>query len=148
MTEVPPNHGALRDHVADCAACRADPPPLDGLEAVLGGGDIGGIDVRRFSRRVVERLQPELSRRARAVYRREVAAAVLVGVLPLPAVLLYNAYVLHLVYHLIALVLPGGVAAYLVATYAAFLVLLYGVTYAAVPLLMGRHDRMGAAAPT
>ena len=144
MTETPVRHGALRAHVAECEACRADPPPVEGIEAVLAAA--ASADPTALSRRTMVRMQPELARRARAVYWRAVTAAVLVGLVPLPVVLLYNAYVLRLVYQLMAAVLPVSVAGYLVVTYAAFAVLLYGVTYAAVPVLMGRRHRIGTTA--
>lgn len=135
----------LRGHVLACETCRAKPPPVEKIEAVLAAGRVG-VDVGALSQRTMVQLRPELTRRARRAYGREVAAAVLVGLLPLPAVLLYNAYVLSLVYRAATMVLPAGVALYVVATYAAFLVLLCGITYAAVPLLMGRQYRWSAAA--
>jgi len=147
MSERTPLYNALRAHAADCEACRADLLPVERVAARLEA-DCVAVDVSALSQRTLERLQPALARRARAEYQRQVAAALLVGLVPLPAIALYNAYVLRLLYHLMAIVLPVGVAGYLVATYAAFLVLLFAMTYAAVPVLMGRQHRLGSAVAT
>ena len=147
MSERPTDPGALRAHASACDACRISPPALEGIETILASGAVR-VDAEMLSRRVVARLQPELTRRAREEYWRQVAVAVLIGLVPLPAVALYNAYVLRLAYQLIATVLPAGLAGYLIATYVAFLVLLFAVTYAAVPVLIGRQGRFGTAQPT
>jgi hypothetical protein len=65
-----------------------------------------------------------------------VSIAVLASLLPLPGVLAYNAYVLQAAYSLASTVLPTALVAYLVLSYAAFLTLLFALTYAAIPLLL------------
>ena len=66
----------------------------------------------------------------------------------MPGVLAYNAYVLRLAYDLLSTLLPTTLAAYMVISYGAFLVLLFAATYAAIPLLVVQRatERRAAAA--
>jgi len=127
----------LAEHVAECDMCRAEPLPLEQCAAFLSSSAVR-VDVTALSQDTLRRLQPELARRARAVLWHRVTLGVLAALLPLPAVLAYDAYLLRLLYGLASAVLPAAFATYLVVTYAAFLVLLFGSTYAAIPLLVAR----------
>lgn len=132
----------LAAHAADCDECRRAPLPLDELGTLLCANQVD-IDAGGLSRRILARVRPELERRASHASWPQVLAGVLVALLPLPAVLAYDVYLLSEVYSLASLLLPAGVAAYLVLNYAAFLVLLFALTYAAIPVLLmrdGRHE--------
>ncbi len=125
----------LVEHAADCAECQSAPLPLDQIAAVLSGASLD-VDAGALSRQVFTRLQPELQHRAMVFAFRRVALGVLLSLLPLPFVLAYNAYLLRLAYDFLSGILPVTIAAYLVLSYGAFLVLLFGTTYAAIPLLL------------
>jgi len=128
----------LRDHAAECSECGAAPLPLPRIEAALTAAVVD-VDATALSQRVLVQLRPELQRRASAVLWRRVIAGILLALLPLPAVVAYDAYVLQAIYALVSAWLPSAFAAYIVLSYAAFLVLLFAVTYAAIPLLVMRE---------
>lgn len=129
---------ALAAHVAQCDECRAAPPPLARLGALLAA-DTVAIDTAALSRRTLVRLQPELMRLAAPAWWRRVAVAVFLALLPLPVVLAYDAYLLRLLYGVVSALLPPMLATLLVLSYGAFLVLLFAATYAAIPVVLARH---------
>lgn len=136
----------LSTHRADCAECQDAPLPIDRIAALLDG-PAPNLDAAALSRHTFARLQPELQRRAMMISWRRVGVAVLLSLLPLPLVLAYNAYLLRLAYDLLSILLPATLAAYLVLSYAAFLVLLFATTYAAIPLLIVQRSTERPAAP-
>ena len=136
----------LSTHSADCAECQDAPLPIDRIAALLDG-PAPNLDAAALSRHTFVRLQPELQRRAMVIGWRRVGVAVLLSLLPLPLVLAYNAYLLRLAYDLLSILLPTTLAAYLVFSYAAFLVLLFATTYAAIPLLIVQRSIERPAAP-
>jgi hypothetical protein len=142
-------HGHLAQltaHSADCAECKNTPLPLDRIAAVFEAA-VPAIDAAALSRQTFAQLQPELQRRALAGSWRRVAIGVLLSLLPLPLVLACNAYLLHVVYEVLSNLLPAAIAAYLVLSYGAFLLLLFATTYAAIPLLMAHQPAESRSAP-
>jgi len=135
-TEKPPH--ALAAHVAECDECRVAPPPLARVTAVLEASVVL-LDATALSRRALLRLQPEVARMAVSNLWRKVLAALLLALLPLPGVLAYDAYLLRLVYELASALVPAALAAYLIFGYAAFLILLFATTYAAIPLFLAER---------
>jgi hypothetical protein len=127
----------LAAHAAACPDCTAEPLPLAQIAARLGA-TAPRLDASALSQRAVAQLRPELQRMTRAAVWRRVGWGVLLSLLPLPGVVIYDAYVLNIVYAAISALLPAAFAAYLVMTYAAFLLLLFAATYAAIPLLLVR----------
>jgi hypothetical protein len=115
---------------------------LDRVAAVLDEA-VPPIDTANLSHHVFVTLQPELQRRAAVLGWRRVALGILAALLPLPLVLACNAYFLREVYELLSNLLPATVVAYLVFSYAAFFLLLFASTYAAIPLLV-MHRRTHA----
>lgn len=136
----------LTAHSAECAECKNTPLPLDRIAAALEAA-VPAIDAAALSRHTFAQLQPELQRRALAVGWRRMAIGVLLSLLPLPLVLAYNAYLLHVAYDLLSSLLPAAIAAYLVLSYGAFLLLLFATTYAAIPLLMAHQPTAPRSAP-
>jgi hypothetical protein len=136
----------LTAHSADCAECRNTPLPLDRIAAILEAA-VPAVDAAALSRQTFAQLRPELQRRALADGWRRVAIGVLLSLLPLPLVLAYNAYLLHVLYDLLSNLLPAAIAAYLVLSYGAFLLLLFGTTYAIIPLLMAHQPAESRSAP-
>ncbi len=136
-----PQRDALRerltDHVEECDSCRGASLPLDRIAGVLSTSAVE-LDVMTMSQRTAMRLGPELERRARVTLWRRAAAGLLWAVLPLPAVLLYNAYVLRVAYDAVSDLLPAVLVTYLLWSYAAFLILLFAATYAAIPICLAR----------
>jgi hypothetical protein len=127
----------LTAHTLDCESCAANPPAVQRIAARLDTGE-RPPEPGPLSSHTLARLRPELERLASAAWWRQVAACVLLASLPLPAVLVYDAYLLRFLYNAMLEVLPSGVALYVLSTYAAILSLLFALTYAAIPILLSR----------
>lgn len=139
---TPGTTAVLDAHVAECEECRATPPPIARIATILNASAVG-VDPAGLSLHTVARLQPALARRAVAGLWRQVAAALLLALVPLPVVLAYDAYLLRTAYELVSALLPAAVAAYLIFGYAAFLVLLFATTYATIPLFLAPRTTAG-----
>ncbi len=139
MSESRAERDALVEHVEQCPDCQADPPPVLEITALLRQATVD-VDAAKLSRRALARLRPELAADAAAALRRRVAAVVLLSLLPLPAVLAYDACWLRLAYGVARAILPASVAAVVVLGQAAFLLFLFSATYAAIPLLVARRE--------
>jgi hypothetical protein len=129
---------ALRQHVAECDECTASPPPVDRIAALLAA-DRGAPDAAALSRQVRLTAQPLLQAIALRQYRRQVAAAIAVALAPLPLILAYDAYLLRLLHAAVSALLGGPLATYVVVSYAACLLFLFALSYAAIPILMARN---------
>lgn len=138
-----PGVACLAAHATECDACQAAPLPINRIAMLLDASDVR-LDAAALSARVTLRLRREL-RLAGSVSWRAVALVLLRAVLPLPAVVACDAYVLWTAYALGKTILPGPLAAYVVLSYGALLLLLFGLTYAAVPLLVARQQPARAA---
>ncbi|HVM98180.1 MAG TPA: hypothetical protein VMT89_17425 [Candidatus Acidoferrales bacterium] len=138
MSEGRDDRSAFDAHVAECEECRADTPAVDRISTMLSRS-IVRLDVAALSQQTVAHLQAEMARRARLVFLQRAGAAVVLSLLPLPLVLIYDAYLLDALYRITSMLLPAAVATYLVFTYVAFLGLLFGGTYAAIPLVLARR---------
>jgi len=134
----------LAAHTAACEACQGAPLPMNRIAMLLDAAEVS-LDAAALSARVMLRLRRQL-RLASRVSWRAVARVLLRAVLPLPAVVAFDGYVLGTAYALGKTILPGPLAAYIVLSYGALLLLLFGLTYAAVPLLVVRQRPAGAAA--
>jgi hypothetical protein len=134
---------ALAQHAAGCEECRANPPPTLALVPLLAAEV--PLDAAALSRSALRVLRPELARLAAAAFRRRVAAGLLVALAPLPLIVACNAYLLRAAYALVALVVPSALAAYLVFSYAALVLLLMAAAYGSIPLLVARQLTAGGA---
>jgi hypothetical protein len=134
-----PSRSALAEHVAECTSCASGDVPLARIEAALAASS-PSIDSLALARTAFERARAVLAAQAARAYRRRVAAVLAAALLPLPAVLAYQAYLVRNAYALLCDLLPSGLAAYLVIGYAASLLLVFAGTYAAIPLLCARSD--------
>ena len=142
--QMPEDRDRLTAHATECEDCRQEPLPLDRVGTVLDAVAVN-IDAPALSQQALRRARPELERLALVCAWRRALVGVLLALLPLPAVLAYDAYVLRIVYGVASALLPAAFAAYLVLSYAALLVLLFATTYAAIPLLVVRGRQSPAA---
>jgi hypothetical protein len=129
--------GVLREHAEDCAECAAEPLPLPRIDGLLRAESVH-VDAARLSEHVRPRLRAELAMRSPAAFGRRVIVRLLLALLPLPAILAYDAYILLVAYDLAIALLPLQLAAFVVCAYAAALLLLFASTYAVIPLLLAR----------
>lgn len=128
----------LREHIADCAACGEAPLPIDPIASALDSS-VCAVDARLLSKRLMAEARPLLHRVAMRRFWRQVAAVIVVALTPLPVILAYDAYLLRLLHIAATSLLPGPLATYLVASYAASLLFLFALSYAAIPILMARN---------
>jgi hypothetical protein len=84
---------------------------------------------------------PLLAQHARPSWR-ALARALVVALVPLPAILALDVVMVRGAYDLLHLLLPAALSAYVAFNYAALLALLLGLTYAAVPVLAARQARL------
>ena len=90
---------------------------------------------------VLRAAAPLLARRARPSWA-ALAPALVVALVPLPAILALDVVMVRGAYDLLHLLLPAALSAYVAFNYAALLALLLGLTYAAVPVLAARQNRL------
>jgi hypothetical protein len=134
---------AVTAHGRDCGSCAAH---VAGVRALLDGAAVPPMP-SAWATRVVAAARPVLERRAEALFWRQLARVLVAALLPLPAIVLADLWMLGRAYALIAAWLPASIAAYFVLSYAATLVVLLSGVYAAIPLLLARPARAAAAAP-
>ena len=82
---------------------------------------------------------PLLAAHARRTRARVWIRPLVVALLPLPAVIAIDVVIARTLYAVLSLVLPDIVTTYLVAQYVLLMMLLVGLTYAAVPVLADRQ---------
>jgi len=127
----------LAEHARECDECAAAPLAFETIARSLAAYAVP-LDVAELSRRVARHLQPELARLASVWFWRRLGRVIFAALLPLPLILLLDAYVLGVFYAWASTVLPAALATYLVISYAASQLLLFAATYAAIPLLLAR----------
>jgi len=132
-------------HVQECERCQREEPVTRALAQCLAT-DAPLDPPAGLTTRVLEATGPLLAERARLVERpprRYLARAIIVALLPLPAILFLHAYLLQAAYAVLSSLLPAALSAYLVFNYTALIVLLITLTYGAVPLFAHRQMRLG-----
>ena len=135
---------AATAHVAECPRCREEAAALGRVATVLRAS-IAPEPPPALGRRSLAAAAPLLAERAMTHaggYRRRLMQAVAAALLPLPAVLLLDAWVVRALHGLLSAVLPGPVSTYLCFNFAALVVLTIACTYGAVPLLADRQLRL------
>jgi hypothetical protein len=117
---------ALAQSLARGLAAHAAPEPPPGLAA-----------------RVLRAAAADLARNAQAAAADwgRVGRALAAALLPLPLLVLVDVQVVRAAHAVLSAVLPGALSLYLVGTYGTLLALLFGLTYAAVPVLAARQGR-------
>lgn len=133
----------LRAHERDCKDCSDRPLPLDDIVRALRTSD-DLPDAVALSLRALQRIRPELAVLAHAAWWRRVAVGMALALIPLPFVLVFDGYVLSAAYDLTSTLLSPRLAAYLVWSYGATIVLLLAATYASIPVLIERTPRSAA----
>jgi len=91
--------------------------------------------------RMLAAAAPLLAAHVRRTSLRALLRPLVVALLPLPAILAFDATVVAALYGLLSLVLPAAVTTYLVVQYSLFVLLLLALAYAAVPVLVDRQAR-------
>jgi hypothetical protein len=129
----------LAEHAEECNECRAA-LPLDRVTTLLNASTVT-LDEARLSQRTLLRLREALREQAERAFQHRVMVAVLVSVIPLVAVVAYDILFFGFVLGLLSMVLPPALATILVVSYAAFVLLGFALTYAAIPILLARRQQ-------
>jgi hypothetical protein len=132
--------GEVEGHLVACARCAAEAVTLRRAAGMLAAGATP-VPPAGLTARVVRAADPLLARAARRATWRALAAAIAIALVPLPAILVLDAALVRGTYALLSTVLPHALSVYLVSSYAAVLVVLLALTYAAIPLLAERQLR-------
>jgi hypothetical protein len=127
-------------HVASCPHCRSEADALGRLAATFASARVPAPSPA-LALRVVAAARPLLAARRRYTARRAVATALAAALVPLPLILLVDAWVLRAIYDGLSRFFPAALSFYLVGNYAAVLALLGALTYGAIPLLAERQAR-------
>lgn len=130
------------DHVRGCPRCGRDSAVVDSLRRQLAAGRPPEPSPALLGR-IMSSARPILARNRRRAIWLLVARAVGAALLPLPLILLVDAYVLGEIHRLLSLVLPRTLTLYLVAGQASLIALLLAITYGAIPLLAERQHATG-----
>jgi hypothetical protein len=132
--------GDARRHLGSCPRCAGEEAGL-GRAVELLGASPAPFPPAGLSARVLGAAEPLLARHAGRARWRSVAAALAIGFVPLPLILLLDAALVRGAYALLSQVLPHALTLYFVTCYAAVLVVLLALTYASIPLLAERQRR-------
>jgi hypothetical protein len=134
----------LESHVASCARCSADEPVLREVMARLRSDAAAPEPPPGLTARVLHAAEPLLAAHARAeapfarVDWRRMGLAVAAALVLLPVVIVTDLSLLRALHAGLDYALPSALSLYVVATYAALLAALLGLTYGAIPLLAYR----------
>ena len=130
-----------RAHLAACPRCRATEADVRRVAAALAA-DTPPAPPPGLAARTLRAATPLLERHARRDVWREIARAVAVALVPLPPILLLDAWGLRAARALLGTVLPDPLAVYVVLNHAVVLALLLAVTYGSIPILVDRQLRL------
>jgi len=131
---------AVDRHVAGCPRCRTHAPAMRALAARLAGAPAPAPPAT-LADDVLRTAAPLLRRHARRSAWMPLVRAIGAALLPLPAILAVDAYLLHTLYTLLCRILPPSVGVYVIVNNVLLLALLLALTYGAIPLLAERQAR-------
>jgi hypothetical protein len=128
-------------HVRDCAHCNELEPIVRALRRSLAA-DVGLAPPAALQACVLRAAAPLLAQHARRISWSGVLRPVAAALVPLPLVLLVDAYLVRTAHDVLQTLLPSALSTYLVFNYGALLALLLTLTYGAIPLLADRQMRL------
>ncbi len=128
-------------HLAACPRCRAESAAVEGLARTLAAAPVPAPPPA-LAARVLAAAEPLLARNARRAAWPTFARALAAALLPLPAILLLDFYLVRFAFGLLTAILPTALGAYLAFNYAATLALLLALTYAAIPIFVEHQVRL------
>jgi hypothetical protein len=129
-----------RAHLAVCAHCQTEETALARVAGTLAADPAPPVPPG-LGPRVLRAATPLLARNARRAARPALVRAVAVALLPLPLIVLLDAFVLRTAHALLSAVLPPALSTFVVFNYVALLALLFALTYGAVPILAAHQLR-------
>ena len=133
-----PLAGDAAAHVGACARCRQHEPALEALGASLAASAVPRAPAG-LAAQVLAAAAPLLAVNAARAARWRLARALAAGLLPLPAILVLNFWLVRTAYDLLTRFLPDALSLYVVANWVGLLALLLALTYGAIPFLVARQ---------
>lgn len=127
----------LQQHADGCDGCRHEPLPMRRLDALLESSRVD-LDAASLSSQAFAATRTALHAVAMRHFWRQVAAVIVLALVPLPVVLAYDAMLLRLLHAAASSLLSSQLASYIIFSYASFLLFLFAASYAAIPVLMAR----------
>lgn len=131
---------AIDEHVRECDDCARAGLPIEELTAHLNASTVN-LDPAPLTRRALPLLTRALAEQAARAVRRRVVLGVLFSLAPLGAVVACDVWILQAIHAVLERIFPARLATWLVLNYAAAILLMFGATYAAIPLLVSRQIR-------
>ncbi len=128
-------------HLAACPRCRAERAAVESLARTLAAAPVPAPPLG-LTWRLLAAAEPLLARNARRAAWPTFALALAAALLPLPAILLLDFYLVRAAFALLTAILPTALGAYLTFNYAATLALLLALTYAAIPIFVEHQVRL------
>jgi hypothetical protein len=125
-------------HARDCSQCRELAAALGDVSAALAASPAPGVPAG-LTARVLAAAEPLLAANAARATRRRLVRALVAGLVPLPAILVLNFWLVRTGYDLLTRFLPDVLSLYVVANWVGFLALLLALTYGAIPFLAARQ---------
>ena len=136
-----PLDGEAAAHLAACPRCRAEQAAVERLAGALAASP-APAPPSALARRVLHAAGPLLAVNARRTAWSTLARALAIALLPLPAILLLDFYLVRAAFGLLTTILPTPLGAYLAFNYAVTFALLLALTYGSIPILVERQVRM------
>ena len=131
----------LRQHERDCVECREGDAVDVATVARFLSSQTAVVDTSTMLVAARRALRDEHAHARAAVLRRRTVQRAAIAALPLPLVLAYAGIVVRAVYMELAAMLNPELAGYVVAVHVSLLTLLFGATYAMIPMFLDRADR-------
>lgn len=132
---------AATAHLAGCPRCRADEQVVRHLGNALAEGAVPEPS-RLLGARVLGAATPLLRLNARRAGWADLTRAVAAALVPLPVIIVLDAYLVRAAHAVLSAFLPGPLSFYVVFNYALLLAVALGLTYGAIPILAERQTRL------
>ena len=125
-------------HARACPQCSELAPALGDVSAALAASPPPGVP-SGLTARVLAAAEPLLAANAARATRRRLVRALAAGLVPLPAILVLNFWLVRTGYEVLTRFLPDALSLYVVTNWVGFLALLLALTYGAIPFLAARQ---------
>jgi hypothetical protein len=125
-------------HARTCLRCQADERALAQVAGSLSAAAVPNIDAR-LNARVLAAAAPLLAANAARAARGRIVRALAAGLVPLPAILALDFWLVRAGYDLLTRFLPDALSLFVVANWVGLLALLLALTYGAIPFLAARQ---------
>ena len=133
-----PLAGEAAAHVHGCARCREHEAALAAVATALGASPAPGVPTG-LTAQVLAAAAPLLAVNAARAVRWRLVRALAAGLAPLPAILVFDFWLVRAGYDLLTRFLPDALSLYVVANWVGFLAFLLALTYGAIPFLAARQ---------